>query len=147
MDGLIELDDELSILTRPPNEADLKKLSAKGIRSVVNLRAAGESGEVLAPEAEGKEARRNGLSYLSFPVAPPDLNSPAASKISAQLEELPHPVVIHCASGKRASLMALSHWARRHDASARDAAARGEAAGLKVSETDLQSLIDEGTRS
>ena len=147
MDGLIRLDDKVHVLTRAPNEADLKELSSGGMRSVVNLRAPGETGEVLAPGTEGEEAERNGLSYRNFPVTPSDLNAKTASSISAELEQLPGPVAIHCASGKRASLMALSHWARQHRASAREAAAKAEAAGLEVSEADLQPLIDRGAQS
>ncbi|MXO75900.1 MULTISPECIES: beta-lactamase hydrolase domain-containing protein [Bacteria] len=147
MDGLIELDERLHIFTRPPNEADVRDLSRAGMRSVVNLRAPGEAGEVLAPDTEGEEANRSGLAYRSFPVTPSDLNAGTASIISAELEQLPAPIAIHCASGKRASLMALADWAYRHDASASKAAAKAQAAGLKFSEADLQPLIERGARS
>lgn len=142
MDGLIKLDEGLYILTRAPNEADLTNLSSAGVRSVVNLRAPGENGEILAPDTEGEEAERRGLAYLSFPVTPSDFNARDASTISAEMERLPTPIALHCASGKRASLVALVHCSYQHDASASEAAAKAAAAGLKTSEADLQALIE-----
>lgn len=147
MDGLIKFDDDLSILTRVPSEADLKELSASGSRSVVNLCAAGESAEILGPEAECEHARGQGVAYLSFPVAPPDLNSRTVTRFNAELENLPRPVTIHRASGKRAALMGLSHWAREHGASIEDAAEKAAAAGLTISAADLERLIGEGAGS
>ena len=89
MEGLIRLDDKVHVLTRAPNQADLKQLLSSGVRTLVNLRAPGESGKVFTPGTEGEEARKNGLSYLSAPVTPSDLNSKIASSISAELEKLP----------------------------------------------------------
>jgi uncharacterized protein (TIGR01244 family) len=142
MDGLIDLDNKLHVFTRAPSQADLRDLSRAGIRSVVNLRVPGENGEVLAPVTEGEVAAKSGLAYLSFPVTPADLNARTASTIRAEMEQLPTPIAIHCASGKRASLMALAHWAHQQDAGASEAAAKAEAAGLKVGEADLQPLIE-----
>ena len=141
MDGVVKLDDQIRILTRAPNAADLGKLARDRVGSVVNLRAAGEREEVLTPEEESEEAEKRGLSYLSCPITPADLNSRTVSSISQKLESLPGPVVIHCASGRRAALIALSHWARLHGADAREAAARAQSAGLNISEADLEPLI------
>ncbi|MDP4540434.1 sulfur transferase domain-containing protein [Qipengyuania sp. DY56-A-20] len=101
MDGLINLDNSLHVFTRAPNQADLRELSCAGMRSVVNLRAPGENGEVLAPGTEGEVAAKSGLAYLSFPVTPADLTTRAASTIRVEMEQLPTPIAIHCASGKR----------------------------------------------
>ena len=141
MEGAVNLDDQVSILRRAPDLADLDALSRAGFGTVVNLRAAGEGEQVLSPEEEAEEAKERGLSYLSCPVTPADLDSRTASMISKELQKLPAPVIVHCASGRRAALIALSHWARLHDADAREVADRAQAAGLNISEADLEPLI------
>lgn len=141
MHGVVKLDDQISILTHAPTAADLDNLARGRVGSVANLRAAGEREEVLTPEEEGEEAKKRGLSYLSCPITPVDLNLRTASRISQELETMPGPVVIHCASGRRAALIALSHWARLQGADAREAAARAQSAGLNISATDLEPLI------
>lgn len=142
MVDLIRVDDNLSVLTRAPDGPDLREMSGNRFQSIVNLRTAGEKGEVLAPEAEGEDARRPGLSYLSHPVTPDELNSDIALSISAEMEKLPGPVVVHCASGRRASLIALSHWARQNNASAKEAASKAKSAGLSINEADLEPLLE-----
>lgn len=141
MNGVVNLDDRISILRRAPDAADLDELSRAGFGSVVNLRTAGEREQVLSPGEEAEAAEERGLAYLGFPVTPADLDSRTASIISKELEKLPGPVIVHCASGRRAALIALSHWARLHDADAREAADRAQAAGLNISEADLEPLI------
>ena len=69
-------------------------------------------------------------------------NAAHIKDLAAQLERLPNPVAIHCASGRRASLMGLVSWAQRTDWDAAKAAERGREAGLEISEADLSPLIN-----
>jgi len=147
MDGLIKLDDNLSVFTRAPNEADLDSFAQNGARSLVNLRSAGEPGEVLPPDQEGEKASQRGLAYRNVPVTPADLNPDTAARVGAELEKLTGPVVVHCASGRRAGLMALAYWARQSGATASEAAAKAQAAGLNFSEADLRPLVSTGTQA
>lgn len=144
MDGLIKLDEELSVFTRAPDEADLEALKRGGVRSIVNLRSSGEAGEKMTPDQEGERAKGLGLSYCSVPVAPSALNADTAARVGAEIDNLSGPVVVHCASGKRAGLMALAYWARRNGASASEAAAKAQTAGLPFAEADLLPLISSG---
>ncbi len=136
------IDENLSLLTFPPAAHDLQSLADAGFKSIVNLRQAGEQGEKLNPQAEAEEARENGLEYLHYPVSPPDLTAEKAQDFTARLEQLPGPVAIHCASGRRASLLGLASWARQKDCNAATAAKRGREAGLEISEGDLSPLLN-----
>lgn len=121
MTRLIELDQDHVIAADAPDAADLDSLRQRGFRSLVNLRLAGEADQRLSPEREGEEAERRGIAYLHFPVRPDDLGPDKVREFQQKLDRLPKPVAIHCASGKRAGLMAV--------------AARGEdrlAAGLEA---------------
>lgn len=85
----------------------LRDLRDRGYRKVVNLRTDGEKDAPLSPTAEGEEARKTGLAYLHFPTAPDGLTAEYARELHDRIASLPKPVAIHCASGKRAGVMAL----------------------------------------
>lgn len=137
-----KIDDDLSLLKFPPAADDLQSLADAGFKSIVNLRQAGEQGEKLSPQAEAEEARENGLEYFHYPVSPPDLTAENAKDFATRIEQLPGPVAIHCASGRRASLMGLASWALQNDGDAATAAKRGRECGLEVSEGDLLPLLN-----
>ena len=138
----MQIDENLSLLTFPPAAQDLQSLADAGFKSIVNLREAGEQGEKLSPQAEAEEARENGLEYLHYPVSPPDLTAETAKDFATKLEQLPGPVAIHCASGRRASLIGLASWALQNDRDAATAAKRGRESGLEISEGDLSPILD-----
>ena len=137
------IDNTLSVLTSPPAPQDMQNLADAGFKTVVNLRQAGEQGEKLSPQAEAEEAREAGLEYLHFPMSPPDLTAAKAKDLALRLEQLPGPVAIHCASGRRASLMGLASWARQNNCDASAAADRGRESGLAISEADLSPMLVE----
>ena len=143
MDGISTIDDRISVLTFPPNAADIEKLAEAGFKSVINLRNVGENGEVLSPDAEAGEVQQRGMQYLHYPMAPSDLTSDCAQELTKKLEELPGPVAIHCASGRRAGLMGLSTWANANAQDAATAAEQGRDAGLQLGEADLAPLIND----
>jgi uncharacterized protein (TIGR01244 family) len=137
-----KIDDNFSVLTFPPEAKDIQDLADAGFKTVVNLRQAGEQGEKLSPQAEAEEARESGLEYLHYPVSPPDLTAANAKEFAARLEQLPSPVAIHCASGRRASLMGLASWAQQNGCDAAAAAERGQESGLNISKSDLSPLLE-----
>lgn len=137
-----KIDDSITVLRFAPEAGDLQRLAAAGVKAVVNLRQAGEPGEKLSPQAEAEEAHASGLAYLHYPVSPADLTPVTARDFAAKLGELPGPVAIHCASGRRASLMGLASWAQRTGGDAARAAERGRQSGFEVSEADLSPLLD-----
>ena len=135
-------DNDLSILKSPPDAHDMQNLAEAGFKTVVNLRQAGEQGEKLSPQAEAEEAREAGLEYLHYPVSPPDLSAAKAKDLAVRLEQLPGPVAIHCASGRRASLMGLASWAHQNNCDTSAAADRGRESGLNISEADLSPMFE-----
>lgn len=92
-----------------PNVADIADFKAQGFGSVVSLRMAGERGEALTPDSEGAAVEAVGMAWLHFPLAPPQVgNVEKTDDLSRRMQELPAPVLIHCASGARAAAMAIS---------------------------------------
>ena len=92
-----------------PDAAQIAELRAQGFGAVVSLRMAGERGETLPPESEGAAVEAAGMAWLHFPLAPPRVGDvEKTDDLSRRMQELPAPILIHCASGARAAAMALA---------------------------------------
>ncbi|MDE0704931.1 MAG: sulfur transferase domain-containing protein [Rhodospirillaceae bacterium] len=92
-----------------PDAAQIAEFKAQGFGAVVSLRMAGERGETLPPEREGAAVEAAGMAWLHFPLAPPRVGDvEMTDDLSRRMQELPAPILIHCASGARAAAMALA---------------------------------------
>ncbi len=89
-----------------PDSGTLIQAASAGAKTVVNFREEGEK-EGLTPEAERQQAEKLGLNYLHHPVTADSLDAATVDDFRRSLEDLPQPVFLHCASGKRAGAMTL----------------------------------------
>ena len=126
----IKINDGMSVDTGQPTREELERLAQAGFKTVVNLRTAGEPNQPLSPEAEGDVARQAGLDYLHIPVASTDPRPEQVDQFRAQLAELPGPVLVHCASGKRSGAFAILQLANQENLSGEDALARARTLGF-----------------
>ncbi|MCY4395905.1 MAG: sulfur transferase domain-containing protein [Rhodospirillaceae bacterium] len=116
-----------------PAARQIGELKAQGIGSVVSLRMAGERGETMAPEDEGAAVEGAGMAWLHFPLAPPQVGDvEKTDDLSRRMQELPAPVLIHCASGARAAAMAISVCTIGENWDAETAARKAADAGIAV---------------
>ena len=115
-----------------PDAAGLRRLAAAGVRTVVNLRHAGEDARPLSIEAEGDLCRRLGVDYVNLPVsmktAGPDLADAFGRLLAAARED--GPVAVHCRLGQRAGAMVLISIARHLGWDGPRALAEAERLGL-----------------
>ena len=141
MSNQLRVDDRFTIEMAPPTAGRVEELAREGFRSIVNLRAPGEQNEVLSPSEEGEVARRQGLEYVSIPVSPQDINEVTADRFDREVSRLPGPVVVHCASGKRAGLFTLMHVARAEGLSGEEAVAKAEAKGYEFATPEAKAFF------
>ncbi len=119
-----------------PDEATLNLAKITGIRTVINLRAPGET-----DFDEAKAVQSRGMRYVHIPVAgPAGLTPEAVKRFDAALKDA-GPVLAHCASGNRVgALFAL----RAHQLQGMDpkkALALGEARGLTSLKAKVKALL------
>ncbi|MDR6775161.1 beta-lactamase hydrolase domain-containing protein [Azospirillum sp. BE72] len=141
MSNRLRVDDRFTIEMAPPTAGRVEELVREGYRSVVNLRAPGEQGEILSPSEEGEIVRRHGLEYVSIPVSPQDMNEATAERFEREVSRLPGPVAIHCASGKRAGLFTFLHVARTEGLSGEEAVAKAETMGFQFASPDAKAFF------
>ncbi len=92
-----------------PDAAMIADIKAQGFSSVVSLRNVGEPNEIMAPEAEAQAVEREGMTWLHFPLFPAQVGEVnVTDDLSRKLQDLPAPLLIHCASGARAIGMVVA---------------------------------------
>ncbi|MEQ8396139.1 sulfur transferase domain-containing protein [Thalassobaculum sp.] len=82
----------------------------EGFKSIVNLRTSDEKQE-LGPNADGWIVEEQGLSYLHHPVSVDNLSDQVIDRFREKFEDMPGPVLVHCASGKRFGALVILHMA------------------------------------
>jgi uncharacterized protein (TIGR01244 family) len=134
----IAVDSRLHVSAQPTAEAFMN-LPAAGVRTVINLRPAGET-----PDLDEKSiVEKAGMKYRALPIAGAAGltrdNVALFDRILAETGE--GKVLMHCGSGNRVgAMMALrAHWVQGK--SAEEALVIGRSSGLKGLEGEVKSLL------
>jgi sulfide:quinone oxidoreductase len=135
--------DKFAIMPQPSPD-DVEALASQGYRSIINNRPDNESsGQPRAADVRAA-AKEHGLHYEHMPVAlasitPEDVYAFRESYIMA-----PHPVVAHCASGKRSYLLWAAGEVVDGDGSVQELSEKAKSLGFEVPELkDLVSRVSE----
>jgi len=101
---LVSLRPGLSI-TGGLHRPDIEALARLGVRTIVNNRPDGEDqGQLSAAEAR-RLAEAHGLVYHHIPITAATLSRADVDAFAAALRDAPTPVVAHCRSGTRSTLL------------------------------------------
>ncbi|MEM6838418.1 MAG: TIGR01244 family sulfur transferase [Cyanobacteria bacterium P01_C01_bin.120] len=99
------------------SESDFAALAAAGYKTIINNRPDGEEPGQLTAAAARQLAQEHGLNYVHIPVKMPEISPTVVAQFQAALEENPGPILAHCKSGTRSSLLWAIAMAKRTDAS------------------------------
>ena len=84
---------------------DIEALARAGVRTIINNRPDGEDqGQLQAAEAR-RIAEAHGLAYHHIPITAATLSRADVDAFAATLRDAPAPVVAHCRSGTRSTLL------------------------------------------
>lgn len=87
------------------DRADIDALAAAGVRTIINNRPDGEDpGQLSAAEAR-RIAEAHGIDYHHIPITAATLSRADVDAFAAALRDAPAPVVAHCRSGTRSTLL------------------------------------------
>jgi sulfide:quinone oxidoreductase len=87
------------------DRSDIEALARAGVRTIINNRPDGEDpGQLPAAEAR-KLAETHGIAYHHIPITAASLTRGDVDAFAAALHEATTPVVAHCRSGTRSSLL------------------------------------------
>ena len=87
------------------HQPDIEALAAQGVRTIINNRPDGEDPGQL-PVAEARRiAEAHGIAYHHIPVTAASLSRADVDAFAAALATAPTPIVAHCRSGTRSTLL------------------------------------------
>src|SRR5579864_7492552 len=87
------------------DEPDIEALAAAGVKTIINNRPDGEDpGQLAAAEAR-RLAAAHGIAYHHIPVTAASLSRADVDAFAAVLASAPQPIVAHCRSGTRSTLL------------------------------------------
>jgi sulfide:quinone oxidoreductase len=87
------------------DRADIDALARNGVRTIINNRPDDEdAGQLPAAEAQ-KLAEAQGIAYHHIPITAASLSRADVEAFAAALDAAPQPVVAHCRSGTRSTLL------------------------------------------
>lgn len=122
-----------------PSLADLDRLQAQGIKTIISLRTESES--VGFDEVE--EAKKRGMNFVRIPVdGKAGITFENAQLLDEAMSQSKEPLLLHCGSSNRVGAL-LALRAASKGSSAEDALAFGKSAGLKSLEPVVTELLRE----
>lgn len=122
-------DGSVLVIQGQPTADQLRVFAEDGGGVVVNLRTEQEMTEKVAFD-ERAVAERAGLRYIWMPTGGPDLDLEQVRAFGQAIEGTESPILLHCASGGRASALWTAHLVINSGLSKEAALARGKAVGL-----------------
>ncbi len=87
------------------DRADIEALADSGVRTIVNNRPDGEDPGQLAADEACRLAEARGIAYHHIPVTAASLTSGDVDAAEAVLAKAERPIVLHCRSGTRSTLL------------------------------------------
>jgi uncharacterized protein (TIGR01244 family) len=140
MQNVVKIDDRFTVAKFAPAADALSSAAAEGFKSVVNMRSASEKQDV-APEEERAHAEAAGLTYLHHPVDGEKLSNEVVDSFRENVEDLPGPVLVHCASGKRSGAMVMMHLGAEQGMSGDEVIEKATSMGFECDTPGLERFV------
>lgn len=126
MDKALQITEDLTAIGQVQWQ-QLQQAVQEGFQSVLNLRSPKELG-FLKDEQQLAEAL--GLHYENIPLELEHLDEAQVTQILKTLEQLPKPVIVHCAAGLRSTAIALLSTAIREGLTPEQTLAKARSLGF-----------------
>lgn len=117
---------------------ELQKLAAEGFKSVLNLRASDEAGFL---SGEQQQAEELGLEYANIPLQPKQSDQELTQQAIELVNDLPKPILIHCAGGARAGGIALIATAIQEGLSYEEITHKAKELGISLEQPHLKEFL------
>ncbi|MBD2138405.1 phosphatase [Anabaena sp. FACHB-1237] len=137
MSYLKKVSDDLSISGQVSSE-ELKQLAMAGFQSVLNLRSPDEYGFVLD---EKQQAQIAGLEYVNIPLNSHVPNQELTTEAIQAIENLPKPILIHCAGSARAGGVALISEAIKTGLTYEEITQKAKELGINLEQPHLKDFL------
>ncbi|TPE49710.1 rhodanese-like domain-containing protein [Amaricoccus solimangrovi] len=140
MRDVVKIDDRFTVAKFAPAPDALRAAAKEGFRSVVNMRTSEEKQEVT-PEEERGVAEAAGLTYMHHPVDGQNLSEEVVDGFREKVGDLPGPILVHCASGKRSGALVMMHRGAQRGMSGDEVIEKAESMGFECDTPGLKDFV------
>ncbi|MBR8841099.1 MAG: phosphatase [Stigonema ocellatum SAG 48.90 = DSM 106950] len=123
---------------------ELQQAAKEGFKSILNLRSSQETG-FQADEQE--QALAAGLDYANIPLNPSQPNQESVDQAIGAIENLPKPILVHCAAGARASAIALIATSIQDGLTPEEIIAKAQEIDLKLDQPHLKDFLEQHSQN
>ncbi|NNF76928.1 MAG: TIGR01244 family phosphatase [Rhizobiales bacterium] len=99
-----KIDDSLAVAGQIAS-GDLPRAAAQGFKTVINVRPDGEQADAMTADQARGAASASALDYHYLPVLPTQITDEDVSAFKALLANADGPVLAHCGTGMRATVL------------------------------------------
>ncbi|WP_373270773.1 glutathione S-transferase N-terminal domain-containing protein [Nostoc sp. T09] len=118
----------------------LQQAAKQGFKSVLNLRSPNEQGFL---HEEQQHAQAAGLNYANIAINPSEANQELVEKAIWEIDNLPKPVLVHCAAGARATAISLIAIASQQKLTPEEIKLKAQELGLNLDQPHLQQFLQQ----
>ena len=126
----VRISNAITVGPAPANIEAFERLYLEGTRTVVNMCAKGEMGEIHKPYDASLMAEDAGLTYLHFPISMSSMKFDHVDAFAEALSTHKTPVYVHCRIGQRSGPFSLLWHATRRGLTSSQTLALGQRLGL-----------------
>lgn len=140
MENAVQINERFTVAKFAPGREALREAADEGFRSVVNMREADERHE-LEPDEERRAAEEAGLIYLHHPVSGRHLSDEVVDEFRRKATQMPAPMLVHCASGKRSGAVVMMHMAAETGMSGDEVIEKAASMGFECDTPGLEQFV------
>lgn len=142
MQDTVQITDRFTVARFAPDADQVRQAAQEGFRSMVNMQTADEEKKLkMKPQEEAEIARDAGLTYLHHPVDGEQLSEEVVDDFRRKVADLPAPVLVHCASGKRSGAFVMMHLASEQGMRGQEVIDKAEEMGFECDTEKLETFV------
>ena len=142
MQDTVEINDRFTVAKFAPDADQISQAAKEGFRSIINMQTDDEDKKLaMKPQEEGRLAEEARLTYLHHPVDGEKLSEEVVDSFRRKATDLPAPVLVHCASGKRSGALVMMHKGCEEGMSGEEVVAKAEEMGFECDTADLETFV------
>lgn len=142
MEHTVQINDRFTVAKFAPETDQIHQASQEGFQSIINMQTDDEEKKLkMKPHEEAQKAKEAGLAYLHHPVDGEKLSEDVVDGFRRKATELPAPVLVHCASGKRSGAMVMMHIGCDQGMTGDEVIQKAEEMGFECDTPELEKFV------
>jgi uncharacterized protein (TIGR01244 family) len=142
MQDTVQINDRFTIAKFAPEADQIRQAAQEGFKSLINMQTDDEDKKLkMKPREERQKANEAGLTFLHHPVDGEKLSEDLVDDFRRKATDLPAPVLVHCASGKRSGAFVMMHIGCEQGMSGEEVIKKAEEMGFECDTPELEDFV------